>query len=35
MGFGLRDVAGRKRILARLSRLEQGNFGDARPSGKA
>lgn len=26
--FGLRDVMGRKRILARISRLQQGNFGD-------
>ncbi|MBK8509125.1 MAG: type II toxin-antitoxin system RelE/ParE family toxin [Candidatus Competibacter sp.] len=26
--YGLRDVDGRKRILARLSRLARGNFGD-------
>lgn len=26
--YGFRDVDGRKRIMARLSRLAQGNFGD-------
>ena len=31
--YGLRDVAGRKRILARLSRLAQGNLGDCAPVG--
>ena|SRR5579864_7597887 len=30
----LRDSAGRKRILARLSRLEQGNYGDYKPVGE-
>jgi putative addiction module killer protein len=31
--YGLRDVMGRKRILARISRLQQGNFGDCEPVG--
>lgn len=31
--YSLRDMAGRKRILARLSRLAQGNWGIAPPSG--
>ncbi|MCB1770045.1 MAG: type II toxin-antitoxin system RelE/ParE family toxin, partial [Candidatus Competibacteraceae bacterium] len=31
--YGLRDAAGRKRILARLSRLAQGNLGDCAPVG--
>ena len=31
--YGLRDVAGRQRILARLSRLAQGNLGDCAPVG--
>lgn len=31
--YGLRDVAGRQRILARLSRLAQGNWGDCAPVG--
>jgi putative component of toxin-antitoxin plasmid stabilization module len=26
--YGLRDVMGRKRILSRVSRLQQGNYGD-------
>jgi len=30
----LRDVMGRKRILARVARLEQGNFGDCEPVGE-
>ncbi len=29
----LRDVIGRKRILARVSRLQQGNYGDCEPVG--
>lgn len=29
----MRDVIGRKRILSRVARLEQGNFGDCRPVG--
>jgi putative addiction module killer protein len=32
--YGLRDVIGRKRVLARLSRLEQGNLGDCSPVGE-
>lgn len=32
--YGLQDVIGRKRILARLSRLKQGNFGDCEPVGE-
>lgn len=31
---GLRDVMGRKRILARVARLEQGNYGDCAPLGE-
>ncbi|MBF0551599.1 MAG: type II toxin-antitoxin system RelE/ParE family toxin, partial [Deltaproteobacteria bacterium] len=30
----LRDVIGRKRVLARLARLEQGNYGDCVPVGE-
>ncbi len=30
----LRDVMGRKRILARITRLEQGNYGDCEPVGE-
>jgi putative addiction module killer protein len=30
----LRDVVGRKRILARIGRLEQGNYGDCEPVGE-
>jgi putative addiction module killer protein len=30
----LRDVMGRKRILSRIARLEQGNFGDCAPVGE-
>jgi len=29
----MRDKVGRKRILARVARLEQGNFGDCEPVG--
>jgi putative addiction module killer protein len=32
--YGLRDVMGRKRILARVSRLQQGNYGDCEPVGE-
>lgn len=32
--YGLRDDITRKRILARLSRLEQGNLGDCKPVGE-
>lgn len=32
--YGLRDILGRKRILARLARLEQGNYGDCEPLGE-
>ncbi len=31
---GLRDVMGRKRILIRLTRLGQGNYGDCEPVGE-
>jgi putative addiction module killer protein len=31
---GLRDIMGRKRILARVARLEQGNYGDCEPVGE-
>ena len=31
---GLRDVIGRKRILARVSRLHQGNYGDCESVGE-
>jgi putative addiction module killer protein len=30
---GLRDVMGQKRILIRLTRLAQGNYGDCEPVG--
>jgi putative addiction module killer protein len=30
----LRDVMGRKRILARVSRMQQGNYGDHEPVGE-
>lgn len=32
--YGLRDPMGRKRILARLTRLEHGNVGDCEPIGE-
>lgn len=32
--YGLRDVMGRKRILARIARLERGNYGDCEPVGE-
>lgn len=31
--YGLRDVMGRQRILARIKRLEQGNYGDCETVG--
>lgn len=31
---GLRDIMGRKRVLARVARLEQGNYGDCEPVGE-
>ena len=32
--YSLRDVVGRRRILARVSRLQQGNYGDCEPVGE-
>ena len=32
--YNLSDVMGRKRILARVSRLQQGNYGDYQPVGE-
>jgi putative addiction module killer protein len=32
--YGLRDTEGRNRILARIRRLEQGNYGDCAPVGE-
>ena len=32
--YGLRDIVGRRRILARVSRLQQGNYGDCEPVGE-
>ncbi len=32
--YGLRDSVGRKRILARVARLEHGNYGDCQPVGE-
>ncbi|CAK0781646.1 Type II toxin-antitoxin system RelE/ParE family toxin [Gammaproteobacteria bacterium] len=32
--YDLRDVVGRQRILARVSRLQQGNCGDCEPVGE-
>lgn len=32
--YSLRDIMGRKRILARVSRLQQGNLGDCAPVGE-
>lgn len=32
--YSFRDVMVRKRILARISRLEQGNYGDCEPVGE-
>ncbi|MDE1901857.1 MAG: type II toxin-antitoxin system RelE/ParE family toxin [Alphaproteobacteria bacterium] len=32
--YGLRDVMGRKRILARVVRLEYGDYGDCEPVGE-
>jgi putative component of toxin-antitoxin plasmid stabilization module len=32
--YSLRDVMGRKRILDRVSRLQQGNYGDCEPVGE-
>lgn len=31
---GLRDIKGRQRILARVGRLEHGNYGDCEPVGE-
>ena len=32
--YQLRDIMGRKRILARVARLAQGNYGDCEPVGE-
>ncbi len=32
--YGLKDSVGRKRILIRITRLEQGNYGDCEPVGE-
>lgn len=32
--YGLKDSMGRKRILIRITRLEQGNYGDCEPVGE-
>jgi len=32
--YSLRDVMARKRILVRVSRLQQGNYGDCEPVGE-
>ena len=32
--YGLRDIIGRRRILARVSRLQQGNYGGCEPVGE-
>ena len=32
--YDLKDSVGRKRILIRITRLEQGNYGDCEPVGK-
>ena len=31
--YGLKDSMGRKRVLIRIARLEQGNYGDCEPVG--
>jgi hypothetical protein len=33
--YALRDTMGRKRILARVARLAQGNYGDCEPVGES
>jgi putative addiction module killer protein len=32
--YKLHDIMGRKRILARIARMEQGNYGDCEPVGE-
>ncbi len=32
--YGLKDGMGRKRVLIRITRLEQGNYGDCEPVGE-
>ena len=32
--YGLKDSMGRKRVLIRIARLEQGNYGDCEPVGE-
>ena len=32
--YSLKDIMGRKRILARVSRLQQGQYGDCEPVGE-